>query len=118
MAAFATVDQLRALPGVTVADDTAAERLLGMVSSAISSMCDTDEVAGDVLALVTCQATARMMQADGGGFGVSQESWGANPYSGSVTYANPSGDLYLTAFEKSLLGIDAPDAGMVVPRGL
>lgn len=36
--------------------------------------------------------------------GVTQTSWTASPYGGSQTFSQPSGDLYLTAQERSDLG--------------
>lgn len=114
MEAFATVDDLKAVwAGYDVADESRATAMLGMVSSAIGTLCDASSVDDDILRLVTCQATARAMQAGESGQGVSQQSWTASPYGGSVTYANPSGDVYLTAFEKRLLGIDEAYAGFV-----
>lgn len=114
MEPFATVDGLRAVwPDVT--DEGRAQSLLSMVSAAIGSMCDAKAVEPDVLSLVTCQATARMMRSDAG-FGVSQESWSASPYSGSVSYANPSGDIYLTSFEKQLLGIGDQQVCIIEPK--
>ncbi|AKT49902.1 hypothetical protein ADJ70_05450 [Olsenella sp. oral taxon 807] len=93
-----------------------ARALLSAVSAAIRASCDVATVDPEVLRLVCCQATARMMQAGESGQGVTQESWAASPYSGSVSFANPSGDLFLTAFERRLLGIDEPWAGHVMGR--
>ena len=110
---FATVNDLsRAWPGYDAADEEHAEWLLEFVSAGIARQCadagadpesDVDPI---VLAGVTCRVVARMMQGESEAAGVTQESWGASPLSGSVTYANPTGDVYLTAFEKQLLGID------------
>ena len=116
MKTFATVDDLSAVwSGYDPADESRATTMLGMVSSAIGALCDASSVDVDVLRFVTCQATARAMQAGDAGQGVSQESWTASPFGGSVTYANPSGDVYLTSFERRLLGIDEPSAGFYAP---
>ena len=114
MDAFATVEDLAALYPATDGNER-AEPMLRSVSAAIGALCDTDSVDVDILRFVTCQATARALQSGDAGQGVSQESWTATPYGGSVTYANPSGDVYLTAFEKKLLGVDQPWAGYVMP---
>ena len=115
MKPFATVDDLAAIyPGYSPENAPMAKRLLALVSSAIASMCDAPSIDAGVLTLVTCQCVGRMMQAGAsGGLGVSQESWTASPYGGSTSYANPSGDIYLTKFEKGLLGVDDGWAGYV-----
>lgn len=107
MAAYATAAQFRALhPDVDAADESVGAAL-SMVSAAIGALCDESSVDAEVLSLVACNAAARALMP--GGPGVQSQSWGASPFSGSVTYANPSGDVYLTAFEKRLLGIDGAD---------
>ena len=42
---------------------------------------------------------------------VTQESWGAGPFNQARTYANPSGDLYLTKAERRQLGFSRQRAG-------
>lgn len=114
---FATVADLRAAwPSAEALDEGRATALLPLVSAVIAGVCDAGAVDEDVLRLVTCQVTARMLTSSANGLGVTQDSWGASPYSGSVTYANPSGDVYLTAFEKRLLGVDADWSGYVMPK--
>ncbi|MFR5000299.1 MAG: hypothetical protein ACLUCU_07595 [Slackia sp.] len=44
--------------------------------------------------------------------GVSNYSEGAAGITASVTYANPSGDLYMTATEKAALGIGGGFVGV------
>ena len=84
-----------------------ADVLLPLVSAAVRAACDWEAVDPEVLRLVTVQATARMLQAGSEApIGASQTSWTASPFGGSTTYANPSGDVYLTAFERRLLGAD------------
>lgn len=112
-AAYATPEDLRAQPGCSGVANDVAKRFIAYVSRALDRLCDTSEVPADLLSLVTCRACARMLQSGDSAAGVQSESWGASPYSGSVTYANPTGDIYLTAFEKRLLGVDEPWAGYV-----
>lgn len=115
MERFAEVSDLSAVcPDIQ--DESRAEAVLSMVSAAISALCDAGSVDCEVLRLVTCQATARMLRSDAG-YGVQSESWTASPYGGSVSYANPSGDVYLTSFEKQLLGIGAQQMGTIMPGG-
>lgn len=121
MAQHASIDDLKALwPGGAL-DETRAGTVLQLVSSAIDALCasegvDPSGVGADVLRLVTCQAATRMLMASDAGFGVTQESWGATPYSGSTSYANPTGDIYLTRTERQLLGLGAPTCGFVSPK--
>ena len=105
MESFANPEDLKLVwSGYSELDESRATALLSLVSSVICSQANTDEIEPDILKLVTCRVVSRMLQSDGMP-GVTQESWGASPYSGSVSYANPSGDIYLTKFEKDLLGI-------------
>lgn len=120
MAQHASLDDLRALwPGGSL-DESRAGAVLPLVSAAIDALCasegvDPSGVPEDVLRLVTCQASTRMLMASDAGFGVTQESWGASPYSGSTSYANPTGDIYLTKTERQLLGLDGGWCGYVCP---
>lgn len=120
MAQHASLDDLRALwPGGHL-DEGRAKAVLALVSPAVDALCasggvDPSGVGADVLRLVTCQAATRMLMASESGFGVAQESWGASPYSGSTSYANPTGDIYLTKTERQLLGLDDGWCGYVTP---
>lgn len=121
MAQHATIDELRAMwPGGTL-DEARAAAVLPLVSASIDALCasegvDVSGISSEVLSLVTCQATIRMLMASDAGYGVTQESWGATPYSGSATYSNPTGDLYLTKTERQLLGLGADWCGFVMPQ--
>lgn len=44
---------------------------------------------------------------------VTQDQWGAGPFNQSRTYANPTGDLYLTKSERRQLGFSRQVAGSV-----
>lgn len=120
MAQHASLDDLKELwPGGSL-DEARAGAVLPLVSSAIDALClsggvDPSGVGADVLRLVTCQVATRMLMASESGFGVTQESWGATPYSGSTSYANPTGDIYLTKVERQLLGLDGEWCGFVSP---
>lgn len=111
--AYATIDDLKAIYKQEIVDEDQATILLEYVSAAIGSLCDTSALDKSVVRLVVCQVCARMLTSQDTGYGISEESWGASPYSGSVKYANPAGDIYLTAFEKRLLGIDKPYLGYI-----
>ena len=86
---FATLDDLKALyPAFEDSERERAQSLLSLVS----------------------QATIRVLQAgEETPIGVTSQSWMATPFQGSTSYANPTGDIYFTTFEKNLLGVDEGD---------
>lgn len=53
---------------------------------------------------VTCAVVSRVLNVPSGMEGVSQVSQGADIYSASYTFANPTGDFYLTKADKERLG--------------
>lgn len=118
MSQYATLDDLRQLwPDAGTLDEARAQALLPLVSASIDAMCaadglDASGIDDAILRLVTCQAATRMLMTSGG-YGVTQTSWGASPYSGSESYANPTGDLYLTKTERELLGLGGGYAGYI-----
>ena len=108
---FATLDDLKALyPALEDSERERAQSLLSLVSSAVAALCDWSDKDPAVLKLVTCQATIRVLQAgEETPIGVTSQSWMASPFTGSTSYANPTGDIYFTAFEKNLLCVDEGD---------
>lgn len=104
---FASVDDLKALyPSITDEERERADKLLALISSTIRQQCDWQHVEPDALKLVCCQVASRVMQVGAQTpIGAKTEYWQAAPFAGSISYANPTGDIYFTKFEKSLLGI-------------
>lgn len=109
MAAFATVEDYAARFGEPADPAVLAEcledatRLIASELAAAGS--DPAEVDPGVLMQV-CREVAH--RAVGGGavpFGVSQLTQTAGPYSGSYSFANPTGDAYLTKAERRMLGL-------------
>ncbi len=89
MTAYATHEDLLTLhPDLEDVGTVQADKVLEMVSAAITALCDASSIDADVLRLVTCNAAARALQA--GGPGIQSESWGASPFSGSVTFSHAS----------------------------
>ena len=105
---FATLSDLKAMfPTLEATDEGRAENLLSLISAAVGSLCDVESKDPAVLKLVVCQVAIRVLQAGSETpIGVQSQSWTASPFGGSVSYSNPTGDIYFTSFEKSLLGID------------
>lgn len=86
-----------------------------LIASYLPGTADTAEIAQSLTA-IACAMVNRAVSAASGGFaGVSNYSEGAAGMSASVTFANPSGDLYLTAQEKQTLGIGAGRVGVYDP---
>lgn len=86
-----------------------------LIASYSPSTADTAEMKQSLTA-ITCAMVNRAVSAASGGFaGVSNYSEGAAGMSASVTFANPSGDLYLTASEKQTLGIGTGRIGICDP---
>lgn len=118
-AAFATVGdlELRYRPlapqerekAAALLDDAAA---LIVVELADAGIPVRDGDAGQAAALrsVSCSVVRRALSC-GDGAAVSQESVTTGPFSKQRTYANPTGDLYLTKQERRLLGIPQSGAG-------
>lgn len=105
---FATLSDLKAMfPTLDAKDEERAVNLLSLISAAVGSLCEWESKDPAVLKLVVCQVAIRVLQAGTETpIGVQSESWTASPFGGSVSYSNPTGDIYFTAFEKSLLGVD------------
>lgn len=92
-------------------DDAAA------ILDAFVTVDATDEEQAALLKQVSCSMVIRAMSAtETDSFGVSQSSMTAGPYSQSWTYANPSGDMYLTKLEKRLLGITQGYISTIEPK--
>lgn len=64
-----------------------------------------DRVSDVTLRSVVCSMVKRAMQGPAALDGVVQSQQTAGPFQQGVTFANPSGDLYLTKLEKRRLGI-------------
>lgn len=77
-----------------------------MLTKLVSDIDTADEEQMQLLELVCCNMVIRAMSAtQADSFGASNMSMTAGVYTQSWTYANPTGDMYITKFEKRLLGI-------------
>ncbi len=64
---------------------------------------------------VVCAIVSRSLNVPAGMQGVSQASQGADVYSASYTFANPTGDFYITKSDKQRLGIGGVQIGTITP---
>lgn len=122
--AFATVSDLEKRWRVLADDEKSrAESLIEdasvMIASAMRSSGiqydDADELLIASLNSVTCAVVRRAMATPVDIPALTQYSQSAIGISESMSYANPSGDLYLTKQEKKLLGISGGVVGLIRP---
>ena len=99
--AYATVEDLVC----EVRDPAAAAKLLERASTLIDDVIGSGTAPGaDTLNGVCCAMVERALAPLGTDmYGVTQYSQTAGPYSGSMTYSNPMGDLYVTREERRRL---------------
>ena len=123
MEAFATYDDYESRYGeadesrVTVLLDDASVFLASEMARARREIDPTDELQQGTLNRVCCRIVHDQMATSDQMAGVSQTSWAATPYSGSYTFANPSGKVYLYRDERRQLGISGGRVGSVPPIG-
>jgi hypothetical protein len=75
-----------------------------------------DDFDADAATIVVCGMVKRSMIAGDSSPGVTTAQETTGPFSRSFTYANPTGDLYMTKREKLLLGIGLQTA-FTIPMG-
>lgn len=77
-----------------------------MLGSLVGCIDAADASQAALLRIVSCSMVMRsMMASESETYGVSQLDYGMGPFSQAAHFANPNGDMYLTAQEKRLLGI-------------
>lgn len=120
MSAYATLQDYEARYGAQAQPERVAT-LLGDASALIDALPGFKARPGDAaqeanLTRVACSIAHRSMTS--GDFdGVKQYSQTAAGYSAQLTYANPSGDLYITSAERRSLGVGAGRVGQTNPYG-
>lgn len=113
-APFATFQDYSVRYGADEADKARIDALLSDASALIESELPRGETPPEgVLTMVACAMVSRASSRDDAG--ISSYSEGAAGFSESVTYANPNGDLYLTAQERAALGIGVGRIGVCDP---
>ena len=120
--AYADVSDLEVRWRTLTDDEQArAEALLDDASAMLDAYVtvdETDEKQMQLLKIVTCNMVERAMSTGGDIFGVTQQSMTAGPYAQTFSYANPTGDLYITKAEKRLLGISGTGKGRTIMYGM
>lgn len=122
MEAFATVEDLeRRWRPLSDAERGRATVAIEDATAFIASQADTEGRPAAVLRAVCCAVAKRQMMPSAVSLGgqemepLKQLSYTGGPYTFSGTPANPTGDMYLTAAEKSMLGVGSCSALYVEP---
>ena len=118
---FAEVSDLEARwRCLSASESSQAQVLLEDASAMLASMVtipEHDDGYPELLKIVCCNMVQRAMSAAAtDAVGVTQQSMTAGPYTQSWSYANPTGDMYLTKVEKRLLGISNGYIGSIRPK--
>lgn len=101
---FASSDDLKARWS-DLSDTKLADTLLSDASQLIRDTCPGWAHASKAtLIAIACAMVKRAMIAGSDNAGLSSTQETAGPYSQTLTYSNPTGDLYLTRAEKQRLG--------------
>ena len=88
-----------------------------MLAAAV--MVDESDAQQDtLLKIVCCNMVQRAMSTGDDVFGVTQQSITAGPYTQSLSYSNPGGDMYITKSEKRMLGISGTGKGRTLMYGM
>lgn len=110
--AFATINDVESRWRALDSDEQArATALLDDASAMLSSQLGDVEIEEGstldyALTAVCANMVIRAMSASASDlYGVTQSAMTAGPYTQSMSYANPTGDLYITKAEKAMLGI-------------
>ena len=106
---------------LTEEEQARAAVLLDDASAMLAASVEVDESDEQQMALlkiVTCNMVQRSMSTGGDMYGVTQQSMTAVGFSQQYTYANPTGDLYITKSEKRMLGISGTGKGRTLMYGM
>lgn len=126
MEAFATVEQLESRwRSLSDLEKPRAETLLLDASVIICDECEkhgievdsSDEKQSLKFEAITCEMVKRAMLTPIDQAPINNYSQTAGSYSESVTYVNPTGDLYLTSGEQKRLGFKRQRVFSVRPTG-
>lgn len=120
---FATVAQLEARwRSLTTDEEARAIALLSDASTYLALLlgksgidyADASDTLAAAIQMVTCNIVKRMMDVPDGP-AMTQYSQGAIGYSESMSFANPSGDMYITKAERKMLGLRGSAIGSIRP---
>lgn len=110
---------------LTTAETERADALLSDAALIIEDECEAagvnieypDARTKEKLSVISCEMVKRAMLAGTDAAPATQGSLTVGPFSQSVTYANPTGALYMTKAEKRRIGIGRQRMGFIHPWG-
>lgn len=116
--AFATVADLEARwRDLTEDEQSQASVLLDDATAYLQALVDVDaddETQAANLKMVCCNMVKRTMTSTASeAFGVTDATATMGPFSQQVSYANPTGDMYVSKSERLLLGIGSTRIGAI-----
>ena len=115
MEAFATVGDLEARwRPLSDAEKARAEVLLDDASVLVAGS-GARTGSAEAKRIVVCSMVKRVMMSPVDRPSVESAQTTVGPFSESLSYANPSGDLYMTSAEKRMLGIGRQRIGSIRP---
>lgn len=107
--AYATVEDVEGRwHSLTSDEQERCALMLNDAAVAIDMLTTVGESKLEAAKIVSCNMVIRAMAASDSqndAFGATSVTTTAGPYSQSVSFANPSGDLYFTKLDKKMLGI-------------
>ena len=102
---------------LSATEEAQADTLCADASAIIDSLVTVGDDKLELAKVVVCNMVIRAMSAaQSDNFGLSQGSMTAGVYTQSWSYANPSGDMYLTKLDKQMLGITRGYIGSILPK--
>ena len=118
--AYATPADVKARYAVET-DEKRLEALLGDASLAIDALLagygkTSEDVSDDALCAVCSAMVGRSVSAPPDAYGLTQQSMTAGTFTQQMSYANPSGDLYMTKREREMLGCSGNRIGSIRPK--
>lgn len=113
---FATPDDLAAFwRPLSASERDRAEALLGYASAMVRSRCHGEPGDAGIARYVACDMVKTAMAAGDATAPVTQATASAGGYSSTLTFANPTGDLYWKRQYGQLLGLSGTGLGCVMP---
>ena len=115
MFAYATADDLAAYwRELTEAERAKADTLLGFASTIVSAHAAAPDA--EAARFVVCDMVKTAMQAGGDAAPVTQLTMTGGPYSRTMQFANPTGDLYWKSQYDAVLGLSGTAVGCMHAR--
>lgn len=115
MPAYATTDDLAAYwRELTEAERAKADTLLGFASTIVAAHATSPDA--DAARFVACDMVKTAMQSASDTAPVTQLTMTGGPYSRTMQYANPSGDLYWKSQYDQVLGLTGTSVGCIHAR--